>query len=67
MLFENENAEVLRMVAGTPPPSLQITQSSKKTDAVRNKVSANGIEIYFYGSTLIFIDLHLFIWLPFFV
>ena len=32
------------MVADAPPPSLQITQSSTKTDAVRNKVTANGIE-----------------------
>ena len=44
MLFENENAEVLRMVADAPPPSLQIISTYTKTDAVRNEVSANGIE-----------------------
>ena len=56
MLFENEIAEVLKMVADAPPPYLQITPSSTKTDAVRNEVSAKEkmmfllIYIYFYSS-----------------
>ena len=57
MLFENEIAEVLRMAADAPPPSLQITQSSTKTDAVRNEVSAKEKIMY----TIIFIHLKIYI------